>query len=207
MSAVHHPIFARVYPLVARMGERVEGEHRDRLLAGLRGRVVEVGCGHGINFARYPPEVEEVLGVEPEPHLRQRAAQAATEAPVAVRVVDGLADSLPLGDSSADAVVCSLVLCSVPEQAAALAEAKRVLRPGGELRFFEHVLAQEPRSARWQRRIQPLWGRLAGGCHLDRDTTAAIAAAGFEIDSLERFDVPGAGPAKPHVLGVARAAG
>jgi ubiquinone/menaquinone biosynthesis C-methylase UbiE len=174
------------------------------MLAGLSGRVVEVGAGNGLNFAHYPATVAEVIAVEPEPFLRARAAERAAALPLAARVVDGTAEALPLGDGEADAVVTSLVLCSVDDQAVALAEVRRVLRPGGELRFYEHVVSHRPVKAAFQRAFTAtLWKRMAGGCHMDRDTGAAIAAAGFEIASCER--VPFQGLA--HLLGVARAPG
>ena len=137
-----HPFFARMWLRLSPRGERRGvAEHRSELLAGLSGRVVEVGCGNGLNFAHYPSEVDEVLAVEPEPTLRAAAADAAARAPVPVRVVESVADRLPADDESCDAAVASLVLCSVPDQAAALAEIRRVLRAGGELRFYEHVQA------------------------------------------------------------------
>jgi ubiquinone/menaquinone biosynthesis C-methylase UbiE len=163
---------------------------------------VEVGAGNGLNFAHYPAGVTEVVAVEPEPYLRERAAERAAAAPVTVTVVDGLADALPLQDASVDAVVTSLVLCSVPDQAAALAEARRVLKPGAELRFYEHVISHRPGKAAFQRAFtRTLWKRMAAGCHLDRDTGRAIADAGFVIEELDR--VPYQGLA--HLLGVARA--
>ena len=111
------------------------------MLAGVRGQVVEVGPGNGINFAHYPPDVAEFIAVEPEPYLRAQAQDVAATAPIPIRVVDGLADALGLATGSADAIVISGVLCSVPDQLAALAEFRRVLRPGGELRFYEHARA------------------------------------------------------------------
>jgi ubiquinone/menaquinone biosynthesis C-methylase UbiE len=126
---------------------------------------------------------------------------------VAVRVVDGLADALPAEDESFDAAVASLVLCSVPEQALALAEIRRVLRPGGELRFYEHVIARKPAMARMQRFSDAtFYPHIAGGCHAARDTGAAIEAAGFEIEQLDRFPFKTAAlaPPIPHILGVAR---
>ncbi len=204
MSLQHaHPVFARVYERFSvREEERGQSGNRERMLAGLRGRVVEVGAGNGLNFAHYPAEVTEVVAVEPEPYLRDRAAERAAACPVGVTVVDGEADALPLADGSADAVVTSLVLCSVPSQASALAEARRVLRPGGELRFYEHVVSRRPVKAAVQRGATRLfWRRMAAGCHLDRDTGPAIEAAGFVIERCER--VPFAGIA--HILGVARA--
>lgn len=185
--------------------------HRDELLAGLSGRVLEVGAGTGRNFAHYPDAVTDVVAVEPEPYLRRRAIEAAEAAAArgagpAIAVGDATADDLPVDDGSFDAVVFSLVLCSVPDQRAALAEARRVLRPGGELRFYEHVIAQTPRLAAWQRRLDVLWPRLGGGCHLSRDTLAAIQQAGFTIDSHRSFRFsPGllAKPVEPHIIGIA----
>ncbi|MEA2144509.1 MAG: hypothetical protein QOG59_96 [Solirubrobacteraceae bacterium] len=203
MSEHVHPLFARVYErFSAREESRGQAENRERLLAGLTGRVVEVGAGNGLNFAHYPAGVAEVVAVEPEPYLRARAAERARDASVAIRVVDGLAEALPLDAGSVDAVVTSLVLCSVPDQATALAEARRVLKPGGELRFYEHVISRRPAKAAFQRAFTAtLWKRMAGGCHMDRDTGAAITAAGFDITEVDR--VPYQGLA--HLLGVARA--
>jgi len=203
-----HPVFARIYTKVAEVSERRGGaEHRRRLLAGLRGRVVEVGAGSGANFAHYPASVSGVIAVEPEHYLRERAQRAAAQAPVAVSVEDGGADRLPGEAESFDAGVVSLVLCTVPDQQAALAELYRVIRPGGELRFYEHVVAHP----KWEARLQRLadatfWPHVAGGCHLARDTTAGIEQAGFRIEALERFSFSPAPilPPDPHILGVAR---
>jgi SAM-dependent methyltransferase len=206
-GAVRHPIFARLFDRLVRKADPQQADHRRELLAGLSGRVVEVGAGNGINFANYPPEVTEVVAVEPEAYLRDKAGEAAAEARIPVTVVDGLADALPCEDDSFDAAVSSLVLCSVPDQARALAEIMRVLKPGGELRFYEHVLAQDPKVARLQNRIEGVWSFCGGGCHPNRDTPGAIRAAGFEIDRCRRFAFK-PGPfmtvVEPHVIGVAR---
>ena len=205
---VHNPLFARLYTRLSAKGEaRGAAEHRERLLAGLSGRGVEVGAGHGLNFSHYPSSVSEVVAVEPEPYLRARAEEAARGVSVAVSVVDGVADALPLDDGSVDAGVASLVLCTVPDQARALAELRRVIRSGGELRFYEHVASTRP-GARGVERVldATVWPRVGGGCHLARDTQAAIERAGFEIASCERFAFgPGGGPIRiAHILGVAR---
>jgi ubiquinone/menaquinone biosynthesis C-methylase UbiE len=201
---VHHPLLARVYARVGHLMDAEIGDHRRRLLAGLTGRVLEVGAGNGLNFPHYPAAVTEVLAVEPEPYLRRLALAAASQAPVPVRVVDGTADALPAPDAGFDAVVASLVLCTVTDPDQALAEARRVLRPGGRLRFYEHVRATDPRLAGWQDRLQRPWGWLVGGCHPNRDTVAAITAAGLRLVQLDRFDLPVMPPlARPHVLGVA----
>jgi ubiquinone/menaquinone biosynthesis C-methylase UbiE len=188
--------------------EREIGSQRDELLTGLSGRIVEVGAGNGANFRHYPPAVAEVVAVEPEPYLRAKAEQAAREASVPVRVMDGTADELPLEPGTVDAAVASLVLCTIPDGPGALAEMRRVLKPGGELRFLEHVRSDGPRKARVQRMSDRsgIWPLLGGGCHCSRDTLAAIETAGYSIERMESFSL---GPSwwitNPHVLGVARA--
>lgn len=208
IERIRHPVFARIYQRVSAEAEAAgAAEHRTRLLAGLTGRVVEVGAGNGMNFSHYPDTVTEVIAVEPEPYLRARAEASARDAIVPVRVVDGTATRLPLADASVEAGVASLVLCSVPDQAAALAELRRVIRPGGALRFYEHVAAADVAAARWQRRVDPLWTRVAGGCHLTRDTERAIRDAGFEIEELDRILFQPCWMAKltaTHIIGRAR---
>lgn len=211
-AAVHHPWFARLW---ARIAAEMEGhgaaEHRARLLTGIAGRVVEIGAGTGANFPHYPPGVLEVLAVEPEPHLRALAVEAAGRSGVPVRVVDGSADRIPADDGSVDAAVVSLVLCSVPDQASALRELARVLRPGGRLHFWEHVRAEGPGFSRVQRVLdRTVWPAVGGGCHTARDTAAAIEAAGFALERVERFRFPGTRvpfPTAPQILGTALRSG
>lgn len=206
-SPVHHPLFARLWArMVPGLERRGAARHRARLLGGLSGRVVEVGAGTGANFRHYPPAVTEVLAVEPEPRLRASAALAAGEVAVPVLVVDGLADRIPAADGAFDEAVVSLVLCSVPDQAAALREIRRVLRPGGRLHFWEHVRG-EGGLARVQDVLdRTVWPAIGGGCHTGRDTAAAIAAAGFTVETLERFRFPDGrvpSPIASQILGTA----
>jgi ubiquinone/menaquinone biosynthesis C-methylase UbiE len=198
-----------MYPRVAeRADRRGAAAHRRRLVEGLSGRVVEVGAGDGRNFAHYPATVSQLVAVEPEPTLRALAERAARAAAAPVTVVPGVAEDLPFADAELDAAVVSLVLCSVPDQARALAEVRRVLRPGGELRFYEHVIARRrPKRAVFELADRTgIWPKLAAGCHLSRDTAAAIAENGFEIEDCERIEFRSA-PLEPkltYILGRAR---
>jgi ubiquinone/menaquinone biosynthesis C-methylase UbiE len=182
-------------------------EHRARLLAGVSGRVLEVGAGTGSNLAYYPASVTSLVAVEPEPRLRAEAQDAARSVPFPVTVVDGVADRLPVDDASVDAAVSSRVLCSVPDQAAALAEIRRVLRPGGRFHFWEHVRADGGALARVQTGLDDtVWPFFGGGCHTGRDTAAAVVAAGFTVERIERFRFPETRvpmPTSPQVLGTA----
>jgi ubiquinone/menaquinone biosynthesis C-methylase UbiE len=203
---VNHPLFARCWNRVSSLIERDAARHRREMLAGARGRVVEIGAGNGMNFRHYPTIVDEVVALEPEPYLRARAQDAARESPLPVSVRDGVADELPLADGCCDTAIASLVLCSVPNPPRALAELRRVLRPGGQLRFFEHVRSDNPAKARVQTWLDRsgVWSRLGGGCHCARDTVDAIEAAGFRVERLEHVTVgPAWGPTNPYVVGVA----
>ncbi len=195
-----HPVFARVW---STLGPRAVA-HRDRreLLAGAHGTVVEIGVGTGLNFPFYPDTVTSVLAVEPEPYLRSRAQEVAPDAPAPVSVVDGTAEAIPAEDARFDVAVACLVLCSVPSQAAALAELRRVLKPGGELRFYEHVVAEHTAGSTLQRTLDRtgVWPKVGAGCHLARDTGAAIRAAGFTTGTVRRTM---SGPL-PHIAGIAR---
>lgn len=207
-ETVHHPFFARVFEKVgAAAGKRGQNEHRQAMLEGAAGSVIEVGAGNGLNFPFYPPEVERVLAVEPEAYFREKARQAAQNVDVEIEVVDGLAGRLPVADESFDVGVFCLVLCSVPDQAAALEDMFRVIKPGGELRFYEHVHAEQPRVRKLQHAIEPVWKRAAGGCHLTRDTASAITAAGFQLRDWEQVEFKPdvfATPFALHILGRAR---
>ncbi|MFD9464730.1 class I SAM-dependent methyltransferase [Streptomyces sp. NPDC060027] len=209
-EAVHHPVFARCYARVSvgaetRMGI---GRVRDRLLTGLSGRVIEIGAGNGLNFAHYPGTVAEVVAIEPERLLRQLAVETALRCEVPVDVAPGVAEALPVKSEAYDAAVLSLVLCSVRDVPRALAEVRRVLRPGGTVRFFEHGRGGGRVMASAQRGLdRTVWPRLNGGCHLSRDPIAALRAAGFELGPYRRLLMPEKGPRLPTsycVLGTAR---
>ncbi len=202
-----HPLFARLYARLSPAMERGIAQHRRRLVAGLRGTVIEIGAGDGMNFGHYPPEVERVMAVEPEPYLRDLARCRARHVSASVEVVDGVAEVLPLADGSADAAVASLVLCSVADLDQALAELFRVVRPGGELRVFEHVRAASPVLRAVQRLLDAtLWPVIAGGCHTSRHTAAAIQRAGFTSTRFRLVRFPDFRlplPTSPHILGAA----
>lgn len=208
-DAVYHPYFARYYARLSVTADERGGvaELRKELLSGLSGRVVEIGAGNGLNFAHYPAAVSEVVAVEPERHLRQLAAAAALRAHVPVDVMPGTAEAVPVESGSYDAAVASLVLCSVADVPRALDELRRVLRPGGELRFFEHGRA----GGRVMRAVQraadrTVWPLLLGGCHSGRDVLGELTAAGFTLGTYRRLRVPEQGPPTPasyHVLGTA----
>jgi SAM-dependent methyltransferase len=191
-----------------RRPDPVARELRRQLLGGLRGRVIEIGCGDGRAFEHYPSEVEAVLAVEPDPTARAAAEQRAAEAAVPIDVVGGTAEWLPAEDGAFDAAVAVWVLCSVPDPAAALREIARVLVRDGELRFYEHVQSPHLTFRALQRTIDSLyWTRALGGCRTTRDTEGAIRAGGFHFLSLERgfhssslLTVTSA----PYILGVAR---
>lgn len=197
--------YARGYDWVTDRIDRLgAGEHRRRLVEDANGEVLEIGAGTGKNLPLYRAATR-VVALEPDPAMRARAREAARSARVPVEVVEGDAVALPFPDGSFDTVVSSLVLCTVPDPARALAEARRVLRPAGTLRFYEHVRADDPRLARWQDRLERPWGWIGRGCHPNRDTGAAVAEAGFAVVSLEVFDFHPLPPiVRPHVLAVAK---
>lgn len=173
-------------------------KQREKVVPKAEGRVLELGIGGGLNLRYYDPaRVESVSGVDPSDELRERALAAPRPEGLQVSIREGVAEDLPFETDSFDCVVCTFTLCSVQSQQKALAEAKRVLRPGGRFLFAEHGLAPDAGVAAWQRRIEPAWKAIAGGCHLTRPITAAIAAAGFGVGRSDRMYLPGT----PKILG------
>ncbi|MEV4110011.1 class I SAM-dependent methyltransferase [Nonomuraea sp. NPDC049695] len=173
---------------------------RRRLLAGLSGRVLEIGAGDGVKLTCYPESVDEIVLVEPDPFLRAAAKRIAEHLSTPVRILDGDLRHLPVEDASCQAVVCSLVLCCAARVQETLREVRRILVPDGELRFYEHQRSGNPAVTLLESLAAPLWSRAAGGCRPSRDTLAAIREAGFVIENLDRF----AFRHFDHILGVAR---
>ena len=167
---------------------------RRETLAEASGRTLDVGAGTGVNVDLFPAEVSELVLVEPDPHMLRKLRSKLDGPGERVASIEAPAESLPFADDSIDTVVFTLVLCTVPDPAAALTEAARVLRPGGKLLFVEHVRSRDPGLARWQDRLEKPWRFLADGCHCNRDTVAMIEASPFEIKRVERGRLPKAAP-------------
>ena len=165
---------------------------REKVVPRARGRVLEIGLGSGLNLGFYDAEkVDVVLGLEPSAELKERAAPRAAQADVPLEMVGLIGEDIPLESESVDTVLVTYTLCTIPGVEAALAEMRRVLRPDGELIFCEHGRAPDAGVARWQARVEPIWKRLAGGCHLTRDIPKLLQAAGFEVRDLEQLYLPG----------------
>lgn len=207
MSERGHPVFAAVYDRMNRpLERRLLGPRRVQLLAELSGEVLEIGAGTGASLPHYRRASRVVL-TEPDPAMRRRLTDRLADAAVPVELADASAQALPYPDGRFDAVVATLVLCTVPDLDQVLAEARRVLRPGGRLVVLEHVRGQG-RLAQWQDRVTPLWTRIAAGCHPNRDIRAAIERAGFTFEQLEESQpLPPWLPTSPLLQGVARPSG
>lgn len=182
-------LIAAVYDVaMAGVEQRSLGAWRRALLHDLHGHVVEIGAGTGANLPHYPRTLEHLILSEPDPHMHRRLRRKAEALGWGrAEILDSTVEELPLREGSVDAVVATLVLCSVPHLDRALLEIRRVLRPGGRFVFLEHVAAEHrPHRLRWQQRVEPVWKRLAGNCHLTRRTADAITASGFAITDLQR---------------------
>jgi ubiquinone/menaquinone biosynthesis C-methylase UbiE len=177
-------------------------EMRRELLTKAQGRTIDVGAGTGANLGLYPEAVSELVLAEPDPHMLKQLRSKAEG--TGSRIVQAPAERLPFGDASFDTAVFTLVLCTVPDPAAALAEAARVLRPGGQMLFIEHVRAEDAGLARWQDRLETPWRFLGDGCHCNRDTVATIEASPLKLGRVEQGHLPKAPPiVRPLVRGIA----
>jgi len=168
-------------------------KQREKVVPHAEGTVLELGCGSGTNFGFYRPEaVERLFALEPAPGMVRRAREALAGHALEARteVLETGAEAIPLDDNTVDTAVITFVLCTIPDWQAALAEVRRVLRPTGRILFSEHGLAPDPGVAKWQRRIEPVWKPLAGGCHLTRDVAGLLTAGGFRLDGAETMYLP-----------------
>jgi len=183
-------------------------EMRREVLAGARGRVLEIGAGTGLNLELYPREgLDSLVVTEPDLHMFKQLRERAAKVCAGAELVQAGGEDLPFDDDSFDTVTVTLVLCTVPDQAATLREIKRVLKPGGQLLFLEHVRSNHPDLAKWQDRLEKPWRFLGDGCHCNRDTEAGLSAAGVELNDLEHPELPKAPPiVRPMVQGCARIA-
>jgi ubiquinone/menaquinone biosynthesis C-methylase UbiE len=198
-------LFATIYDPFMRKSERAcLSAWRHELLEHVSGSVLEIGAGTGANIAHYPRSLERLVLTDPDVHMLARLRRRPMN--VDAEIMRASADALPFEDRSFDYVVCTLVLCSVPDLSTTLAEVRRVLRPGGALVFLEHVAAEDfPARLRWQRRVTPVWTKLAGNCHLTRETGQAIENAGFQFESLTKDSMRKALPiVRPTIRGIAR---
>lgn len=202
---LHHPFFARLWSVMSAHESPLMKRLRAENLAGLSGRVLEVGAGTGTNFAYYPQTVDEVIALEPEIDLAPKARHAAADSPVPVTVIESTIEGMPAAEPF-DAVVCSLVLCSVADPEMVLRQLNSVLKPGGELRYFEHVASSGWRGSLQRVADATLWPRIAGNCHTHRDTERAITGAGFTLDvARHQWTLPAWAPLPVSEMAVGRA--
>src|SRR5207248_10177377 len=166
------------------MGQAQLRPYRERVVGNAEGRVLEIGIGSGLNLPFYRDAVEEVIGIDPSTEMLALAKSAVAASSRKVTLLDRSAESLPLDNGSVDTVVVTWALCSIPDPVAALTEARRVLRPGGKLRFVEHGLSSDSGVRKWQDRLTPLWCYCSGGCHLNRKTDDLVRVAGFGLAEL-----------------------
>jgi ubiquinone/menaquinone biosynthesis C-methylase UbiE len=179
-------------------------DNRRDLLANASGRTLELGAGTGLNLEHYPAAVSELVLTEPGEHMAKRLRRRAGNATRAVEVVEAPAERLPFEDASFDTVVVTLVLCTVANPTGAVAEASRVLKPGGRLLFMEHVRSEDPRIARWQDRLHRPWRFMGDGCNCNRDTLATLSASQLTVERVEHGEFPKAPPlVRPLIIGSA----
>ena len=200
------PLFARGYDRFNKIAEDAGlREKRRSLLARAEGRTLEIGAGTGVNLELYPDSVTELVLTEPDGHMRRQLEKRLTAPQRPTQVVDAGGERLPFPDASIDTAVATLVFCTIPDPAAALGEIARVLKHGGRLLFLEHVRSGNPKTARWQDRLERPWGWFGRGCHPNRDTLGTIEASALEVSEVEHDGIPKAPPiVRPLVLGEAR---
>ncbi len=189
MSAdrLNHPFLARIYDAVLAPTERAGvRDQRRRMMEGVTGRVLEIAAGTGLNVPLYPGTASEIHAVEPDRHMLARLINRAPTSAVPLFIYRADACDLPFADGVFDTAIIAFALCTIPDPVRALDEVHRVVRPGGTLRFLEHVRSENDRTARWQDRVNPLWGRVAGGCRLNQSTVEILASTRWEIDDLWR---------------------
>jgi ubiquinone/menaquinone biosynthesis C-methylase UbiE len=198
-------LFASLYDRALKASEENGlGEVRRALLAGARGRVVEIGAGTGVNLDLYAAEIEDLTLVEPDPHMGAKLRERLRGRGDRAGLVASPAEALPFADDTFDTAVATLVLCTVPDPAGAIAELARVLKPGGRLLFIEHVRSDDPGSARWQDRLEKPWRFMADGCYCNRDTEANLRASSFTVESLDHGTFPKSVPiVRPLIHGTA----
>lgn len=210
MGRIYDATWGRLFSAVYDRGFKATEEAglrdmRRELLSAARGRVLEVGAGTGLNLEHYPEEIESLILTEPDPHMAKQLRPKLAGSERRIELIEAPAEQLPFPDASFDTVVVTLVLCTVPDPDAGLAEIKRVLKPGGRLLFLEHVRSRDPGLAAWQDRLEKPWRFLGDGCHCNRDTIATIERAGLELDDVDRGELPKAPPiVRPLAGGSAR---
>jgi ubiquinone/menaquinone biosynthesis C-methylase UbiE len=202
--AIRRRLFAALYDRVSKGSEEAGlRDARHELLATAEGATLEIGAGTGLNLAHYPEGVTRLVLAEPDEHMRRRLDRRAKEVTPKAELVDASVEELPFPDATFDTVVVTFVLCSVPEQRAALSEVARVLKPSGRLLFLEHVRSDEPSVAKWQDRITPLYNLV--GCNPNRDTLSAIEGSALAVETVKHGEVPKAPKfERPLIVGVAR---
>lgn len=209
MSRIYDATWGRLFAAVYDRGmkgteEAGLGEMREETVAGARGRVLEIGAGTGLNLSHYPAAVTALTLVEPDPHMARRLRERVEGAGGGAEVVEAPAEALPFPDDSFDTVVCTLVLCTVPDPAGAVAEVARVLAPGGRFLFLEHVRSRNPGLARWQDRFEKPWRFLGDGCHCNRDTLTTLSASPLQVEDVGHTRMPKAPPiVRPVIRGSA----
>ncbi len=204
-----HKWFAAIYDrMMARPERSFMRRIREEIVGGAKGRVLEVGAGTGASFPYYNDQAEEVVATEPDPYMLERARRRAEDLGRSIELRQASAEELPFDDDSFDTVVSTLVMCSVGDPLRALSEVRRVLKPSGELRMYEHVRYDNAFGAFWQDAITPLWSWFGAGCHPNRDVAGFVREAGFEFERLERIKplppIPPMVIARPHILAIAR---